>query len=144
MRAGLTGNISLAAPIKVSIDDTLAVNSEKHPKEFPPKQELGGVTPANEPAKNKVTFFLAKSSNNNSPVDTTLDIMESVSVDSTIGDDGESDIDDVPEALLFAVTSQSRLQAIAQKIDLAAFFQGSRYRIISLIFGPMACFFFVA
>jgi len=144
MRAGRTVNISSAAPIKVPTDDTVSVNSEKYPKEFPPKQELGGVTPANESAKNKVTFLLAKSSNNISPAETTLDLIESVSVDSTASDDGESDIDDVPEALLFAVTSQSRLQAIAQKIDLAAFFQGSRYRIISLIFGPMACFFFVA
>ena len=70
-------------------------------------------------------------------------VLDSFSID---GDDGDSDIDDVPEALLSNVNTahQSGLGNTAQRIDLLVlFFQSPRYRIISFLFGPMACFFFV-
>ena len=71
-------------------------------------------------------------------------VIQPSSIDSAESDDGcDSDIDDVPQALLLdevATASRRRLR----NIDLMAFFGGSRYRVISLLFGPMACFFFIA
>jgi hypothetical protein len=60
-------------------------------------------------------------------------------------DDEESDIDDVPEAILYKTRAQQRgLKTTIKKIDLVAFFQSPRYRIMSFLYGPMACFVFVA
>jgi hypothetical protein len=68
------------------------------------------------------------------------------SIDSTASDLGDdSDIDDVPEAMLkITVARQGRMQACVQSINLASFFQSVRYRIMSALFGPMTCFFSIA
>jgi len=144
MRAGLTNNITSVVAIKKSTDDISVANRGNNLKKGLP--EVCGVLSTTEPAKNKVTFLLAKRRNTPTAVPS-LDITDHGSIDSVASDDGESDIDDVPEAIFsdeIIVASQSRMRAIAQKIDLSVFFQGSRYRIISLLFGPMACFFFIA
>ena len=69
--------------------------------------------------------------------------MDSFEFDS---DDGESDFDGAPEALLSSETPthQRGLEAFTQNFDLSVFFQGVKYRTMSLIFGPMACFFLIA
>jgi hypothetical protein len=68
-------------------------------------------------------------------------------IDSAASDAGESDIDDVPEALLVDddddIVAKNRMSRI-RNIDLGKFFRSSQYQLLSLIFGPMACFFFVA
>ncbi|KAL7540630.1 hypothetical protein ACHAXR_010673 [Thalassiosira sp. AJA248-18] len=148
MRAGLTDNTSSDDMLRASTDDAVMANSGNESKELHPKQELVGNMMPTLPVKNRVTFSPA-----NSTAETSLDIKEDAEIDSTASEDGESDIDDVPDALpsdknTASTTSmmpfRSRIEATARKINLVAFFQGSRYRIISLIFGPMACFFFVA
>ena len=65
------------------------------------------------------------------------------SIDSAASDDGcDSDIDDVPEALISAeITAKKRRRL--RNIDLAEFFESSRYRTSSL-FLPMICFFTIA
>lgn len=62
-------------------------------------------------------------------------------------DDDDSDIDDVPEAaapVAVTVARLGRLKAIVQSSNLAAFFESMQYRSVSLIFGPMQCFFYIA
>ena len=125
MRAGLFDKTISVPAIKVSADDMAVA----------PKGKERITMPITTEHAKSVTFAIEKSLNTET------------SIDSNLSDDGESDIDDVPEALVFddiTVANQTMMQSITQKIDLAAFFQGSRYRIISLLFGPMACFFFVA
>ena len=64
-----------------------------------------------------------------------------------LDDDGESDIDDVPKVILpdeTPVTRKGRMQALAKGIDLVSFFQTSQYRIMSIFFGPMLCFWIIA
>lgn len=125
MSAGLFDKTISVPAIKVSADDMAVAPKEKERITMPVSTEHA----------KSVTFAIEKSLNTET------------SIDSNLSDDGESDIDDVPEALVFddiTVANQTMMQSITQKIDLAAFFQGSRYRIISLLFGPMACFFFVA
>lgn len=88
-------------------------------------------------AKGKVSFLLE--SNAGEP---SLDAVEQDSIDSNESVDGEeSDIDD--EA--FVLSDETDEAAVkAHKVDLLTLFQGSRYRVISLLFGPMLCFFFIA
>jgi hypothetical protein len=64
-----------------------------------------------------------------------------------LDDDGESDIDDVPKVILpheTPVTRKGRMQALAKGIDIISFFQTSQYRIMSIFFGPMLCFWIIA
>jgi len=49
------------------------------------------------------------------------------------------------EAMLkITVARQGRMQTFVQSIDLSSFFQGTQYRIMSALFGPMTCFFCIA
>ena len=95
------------------------------------KQEMGDATSTQELDK-RVSF---------------ANVIQPSSIDSAASDDGcdsdDSDIDDVPQALLLDEVATSSRRRI-QNIDLLAFFGGSRYRVLSLLFGPMACFFFIA
>ncbi len=59
----------------------------------------------------------------------------------------EKDGDDVQNAMVSDetnVTRQGRTKALLKGIDLMAFFQSSRYRAISLLFGPTICFWIIA
>jgi len=69
-----------------------------------------------------------------------------LSVDSAASVDGESDIDDVPDAFGDDVTvsGKKRWGNFSLKFNLAEFLKSSKYRLNSLIFGPMVCFFIVA
>lgn len=69
-----------------------------------------------------------------------------LSVDSAASVDGESDIDDVPDAFGDDVTvsGKKRWGIFSLKFNLAEFLKSSKYRLNSLIFGPMVCFFIVA
>ena len=72
---------------------------------------------------------------------------ENGSINRTVSNDDDSDIDDVPEATTHAggaSTRQGGLLAIAKNPDIAAFFESMQYRTVSLICGPMACFFFIS
>ncbi len=69
-----------------------------------------------------------------------------MSVDSAASVDGESDIDDVPDAFGDDATfsGKNRWEKFSLKFNLAEFFKSPQYRLTSLIFGPMVCFFIVA
>ena len=115
MRAGL-----MSIPIDVT------VNKKKVPS--PQKQE-------SEPT-------LKTSTNEDNPKTVSFANVNAPSIESVVSDD-ESDIDDVPEAMLFdEMTSTKRTRL--RNFDLTAFFGGHRYRTMSLLFGPMLCFFFIA
>ncbi len=61
--------------------------------------------------------------------------------------DGESDTDDVSDAMVpdeTTVARRGRTKALVKGIDLMAFFQSLQYRVISFLFGPMICFWIIA
>ena len=65
----------------------------------------------------------------------------------TLYDDGESDIDNVPEAKLFdepPISRQAKIKGFANRNDLVKFFQCSSYRILSFLLGPMICSWIIA
>ncbi len=70
------------------------------------------------------------------------------SINRTISsDDDNSDIDDVPEAKPSGevkVDKQDGQPAIKATSHLAEFFASMQYRTISLILGPMQCFFYIS
>ncbi len=62
-------------------------------------------------------------------------------------DDDSSDIDDVPEAKSSGegnVDEQGGQHAIKLTSNLAEFFASMQYRTVSLILGPMQCFFYIS
>lgn len=101
---------------------------------------VGKVPTADGYVKSQVTFSDAA----RAPLGT----KEMMSFNSAASDDGESDIDDVPDAPMLANEVESlgkgKLKTLSDRIDLAAFFQSDKYRTLSLLFGPILCFFFVA
>ena len=84
--------------------------------------------------------------NNECLVDSRGDITGAHVNDHVASDDGESDIDDVPDALSMVVSlaNESRFETLMRKWNLALFFHSYQYRVLSLIFGPMVCFFFIS
>lgn len=68
------------------------------------------------------------------------------SINRTVSDDDDnSDIEDVPEAKPSnAVDKHGGLLGIAVTSDLATIFASMQYRTVSLIFGPMQCFFYIS
>ena len=68
-------------------------------------------------------------------------VLTDTSVESVNGD---SDIDDVPDILPSEEIIVVRTKKKLENADLAEVLQGHRYHILSLLFGPMACCFWVA
>ena len=68
------------------------------------------------------------------------------SINRTVSDDDDySDIDDVPEAKSSSdVKVDSYGGLLIAMSDFAAFFASMQYRTVSLIFGPMQCFFYIS
>ena len=56
---------------------------------------------------------------------------------------GESDIDDVPDIASEPIIVVRKKKKI-ENVDIAETLQGDRYHVLSLLFGPMACCFWVA
>jgi hypothetical protein len=114
-----------------SNDDVAMRNAD--PNKDQPKQ-VGVEKSVIDCVKNRVSF----------PSGEIFDAKEE-SIDSTSSNDGgETDDDDIPEALVkIAVPRQGRMHVFVQRFNHASFFQGSRYRIVSA-FGPMTCFFIIA
>jgi len=156
--SGVTGGIDSDSAVKGVSKDTSVSTTKKDQTESIAKRTVEGIKSSNEAAKNKVRFALGKRGKNPTQ-EPNIELEENESFDSAASDAGDSDIEDVPEAETISEAqitaakqaTQNRLTSIflkaqekSKNIDLADFFQGSTYRIISLIFGPMACFFFVA
>ncbi|KAL7553150.1 hypothetical protein ACHAWF_016399 [Thalassiosira exigua] len=136
MRAFVTGDRTSPTEMKVPSAGKKLADTEKSVKIGQSEEEREAVLVSEAPAKAKVTFCLESSK------PPCLDTI--TSIDSAASDDGESDIEDVPEAQLNEIEINSR-QTLRDRGDAAAaFFQGHQYRIISFLFGPIACFFFVA
>jgi hypothetical protein len=133
MRSGITSNTSSIAATRAFADDLATRNTD--PSKDQQNYEVGDEKSVITSVKSRVSFSTGQM----------FDAKEE-SVDSTASNHGDdSDIDDVPEAMLtITLARQGRMQACVQSIKLASFFQSFRYRILSALFGPMTCFFSVA
>jgi hypothetical protein len=129
MRAGITS----VAATRAFADDLATRNTDL--SKYHQNYEVGDEKSVIAAVKSRVSFSTGQM----------CDAKEE-SIDSTASDLGDdSDIDDVPEAMLkITVARQGRMQACVQSINLASFFQSVRYRIMSALFGPMTCFFSIA
>ena len=131
MRAGVASNRSSVAVTRAFTNDlatrNIDPNKDQHNYESGDKKSVNFIS--------RLTF----SSGQN------FDAKEEC-IDSTTSVDGDdTDIDDVPEAMLkITVAREDKIQAFVQSINLASFFQSSRYRIMSAFIGPLPCFFSVA
>jgi hypothetical protein len=64
-----------------------------------------------------------------------------------LDDDGESDIDNVPEAMVSDEKTNARrakVKGFAQGVDLKKFFQSQNYKTLSFLLGPMVCTWIIA
>ena len=129
MRAGITS----VAATRAFADDLATRNTDL--SKYHQNYEVGDEKSVIAAVKSRVSFSTGQM----------CDAKEE-SIDSTASDLGDdSDIDDVPEAMLkITVARQGRMQACVQSINLTSFFQSVRYRIMSALFGPMTCFFSIA
>lgn len=133
--AGNVTDKGFVAALRASLHDVVTNNGFDSLLKEPP-QKNDGKANVKELVRRGVTFL-----------ESSPDTKGDESIDRTISEDDDSDIDDVPEALspdVVTVAKEGRLQTIAHSTDLAAFFESMQYRTISLIFGPMACFFFIS
>jgi hypothetical protein len=133
MRAGITSNTSSVVATSAFADALATRNTD--PSKDHQNYEIGDGKSVIAAVKSRVSFSTGQ-----------ICDAKDESNDSTASDHGDdSDIDDVPEAMLrITVARQGRMQACVQSINLASFFQSLRYRIISALFGPMTCFFSIA
>ncbi len=142
MKAGVASNTSevaaTMAPQFASNTTSVAVTritaGNADPSRDQQINEVGDEKSARK-VKSRVTFSSGLS----------FDTKEKVRIGHTASCDGDTDIDDVLEAMLkITVARQGRMQTFVQSIDLSSFFQGTQYRIMSALFGPMTCFFCIA
>jgi hypothetical protein len=64
-----------------------------------------------------------------------------------LDDDGESDIDNVPEAMVLdekTTVRRAKVKGFAQGVDLKKFFQSQNYKTLSFLLGPMVCTWIIA
>lgn len=64
-----------------------------------------------------------------------------------LDDDGESDIDNVPEAIVSdekTTARRAKVKGFAQGIDFNKFFQSQNYKTSSFLLGPMVCSWIIA
>jgi len=139
LNAGTAGGMTSGAASIGSVDAAV-LNTQNDLQEFHLEQEVEVPNST----KGKVLLYGGES-DNASALERNLDTHENTDSCSFGSDDGESDFD-VPEALLSNETTADHhgLEAITKNIDLVVFFQCSSYRTMSLLFGPMICFFLVA
>lgn len=65
----------------------------------------------------------------------------------SLDDDGESDIDNVPQAMVSdekSIARRAKVKGFAQGIDLNKFFQSQNYKTLSFLLGPMVCSWIIA
>lgn len=127
----------LIATLRKSIHDVVATGGiDGLLKE--PRNETNDKTSAKAHVRRGVTF---------SEHEHNYELKGNGSINRTVSDDDDcSDIDDVPDAKNCSdgkVDKYDGLLGIAMS-DLAAFFASMQYRTVSLIFGPMQCFFYIS
>ena len=74
-----------------------------------------------------------------------LSTTDRMSIDSAASVDGDSDIDDVPDALPVnvSVTPSKHIMFARPRIDLTSFLQSAKYRAASFLYGPMISLFMI-
>ena len=94
-------------------------------------------------AINRVTFSMVhNSSASAAALSRSTDVMSSFTSVESI--DGDSDIDDVPDALSVDVPLTPRKHSfIRRNIDFASYFQSEKYPAASFLCGPMICLFLI-
>lgn len=130
----LTGNNGSAKP---------KTSSEANGKDLPIGSTSDDII-EEEQAKpsNRVSFAIFHSSSASKALSSPTDRLSSI--DSAASDDGDSDIDDVPDALQedISVTPSKHIFS-KPRIDLAAFLQSEKYPAASFLYGPMICLFVI-
>ncbi|KAL3801884.1 hypothetical protein ACHAW5_008670 [Stephanodiscus triporus] len=131
MRAGVASNRSSVAVTRAFTDDLATRNID-------PNKDQQNYESGDKKSVNFISRLTFSSGQNFDAKEECIDTTTSVDGDDT-------DIDDVPEAMLKnTVAREGKIQAFVQSINLASFFQSSRYRIMSAFIGPLPCFFSVA
>ena len=128
MRMGLSRD---AASVKSD------VVTEDENKTKPSSMKALSVSTNEEKPNSRVSFSLF----NSSPATKAL----ASPTDHTSSVDGESDIDDVPDALPddSSVPPSKHIFAIPRRFDLTSFLQGPKYRAASFLYGPMVCLYLI-
>lgn len=130
----LTGNSGSAKP---------KTPSESNEKDLPIGSTSDDVI-EEEQAKpsNRVSFAIFHSSTASKAFSNPTDRLSSI--DSAASDDGDSDIDDVPDALEedISVTTSKHIFP-KRRIDLTSFLQSDKYPAASFLYGPMICLFVI-
>jgi hypothetical protein len=86
----------------------------------------------------RVSFALFHSSSASNALSSPTDRLSSI--DSAASVDGDSDIDDVPDALPVDVSFTPSKHMIAKsRFDLNSFLRSAKYRAASFLYGPMIC-----
>ena len=129
------------AAVKQSPAIALSVSNES---DLPIGSTSDDVIIEEEEAKpnNRVSFAIFHSSSASKTLSSPTDRMSSI--DSAASDDGDSDIDDVPDALQDDI-SVTPIKHIFSKprIDLTSFLQSGKYPAASFLYGPMICLFLI-
>ncbi len=91
---------------------------------------------------NRVSFAIFHSSSASKTLSSPTDRMSSI--DSAASDDGDSDIDDVPDALQDDISVTPTKHIFSKpRIDLTSFLQSGKYPAASFLYGPMICLFLI-
>jgi hypothetical protein len=136
MRMGLSRDADSVKSVVVTEDENKTKHSSMKAK------ALSDSTNEERP-NNRVSFSLFSSSPAAKALASPTD--HTSSIDSAASVDGDSDIDDVPDALpddSFAPPSK-HIFAISRRFDLASFLQGPKYRAASFLYGPMVCLYLI-
>ena len=134
MRMGLSHDAA-------SVKSTLVTEDENKTK--PSSMKALSVSTNEERPNNRVSFSLFSSSPAAKALASPTD--HTSSIDSAASVDGDSDIDDVPDALPddSSAPPSKHIFAIPRRFDLTSFLQGPKYRAASFLYGPMVCLYLI-
>mmetsp|Transcript_29879 Transcript_29879/g.44946 ORF Transcript_29879/g.44946 Transcript_29879/m.44946 type:complete len:711 (+) Transcript_29879:385-2517(+) len=129
--------------LKLSFTKTLLVsNEENQPTKPTPDTSLDKDQDQDKPS-NRVSFAMFHNSPSASKA-LSIPTDRLSSIDSAASDDGDSDIDDVPDALPGDISvTPSKHMFTRPRIDLASFLESAKYRAASFLYGPMICLFMI-
>ncbi len=117
-------------------------SSESNEKDLPIGSTSDDITEEQAKPSNRVSFAIFHSSTASKALSSPTDRLSSI--DSAASDDGDSDIDDVPDALEEDIpVTPSKHVFSKPRIDLTSFLQSAKYPAASFLYGPMICLFVI-
>lgn len=120
-----------------------SASSESNEKDLPIESTSDDIIEEEHPKpSNRVSFAIFHTSSASKALSSPTDRLSSI--DSAASDDGDSDIDDVPDALQedISVTPSKHIFS-KPRIDLTSFLQSGKYPAASFLYGPMICLFVI-